>query len=73
MAKGQVRVRKNMRLSQAKLTRAQRILGTATETDTVEQALDLVAFREEVTRGIRRLGGSRILRDVLGDPMSRDH
>lgn len=67
MAKGSCRVRKSLRLSQAKITRAQRTLGTATETETVEQALDLVAFREEVTAGIRRLAGSRRLRDVLGD------
>jgi hypothetical protein len=40
------KIRKNLRLTQAKLLRAQRILGTETETDTVEQALDLVAFRQ---------------------------
>lgn len=57
------RVRKNLRLNQAKLDRARRILGTATETETVEQALDLVAFRQEVSTGIRRLAGSKILRD----------
>ena len=43
MAKPPGKVRKNLRLTQAKLVRAQRILGT--ETETVEQALDLVAFR----------------------------
>lgn len=57
------RVRKNLRLDQAKLDRARRILGTATETETVEQALDLVAFRQEVTAGVRRLAGARTLRD----------
>jgi hypothetical protein len=59
--------RKNLRLSQAKLDRARRILGTKTETETVEQALDLVAFREEVAAGVRRMVGSRSLRDVFRD------
>jgi hypothetical protein len=57
------RVRKNLRLNQAKLDRARRILGTATETETVEQALDLVTFRQEVVTGVRRLAGSKTLRD----------
>lgn len=57
------RVRKNLRLNQAKLDRARRILGTQTETETVEQALDLVAFRQEAMAGVRRLAGSRSLRD----------
>lgn len=67
MPGGSAKVRKNLRLSQAKLARAQHILGTRTETETVEQALDLVAFRQEVTDGIRRLAGSRSLREVLRD------
>jgi hypothetical protein len=59
--------RKNLRLSQTKLDRARRILGTKTETETVERALDLVAFRQEVVAGVRRLAGSRSLRDVFRD------
>jgi hypothetical protein len=61
------KVRKNLRLTQAKVDRARRILGTATETETIEQALDLVAFRQEVVAGVRRLAGSRSLQDVMGD------
>jgi hypothetical protein len=56
------KVRKNLRLTQEKLNRARRILGADTETDTVEQALDLVAFREEVLAGVRRMAGGRRLR-----------
>lgn len=63
MPRPRLRVRKNLRLNQAKLDRARRILGTATETETVEQALDLVAFHEEASSGVRRLAGSKILRD----------
>lgn len=57
------KVRKNLRLTQAKLDRARELLGAETETETVEQALDLVAFREEVIAGVRRLAGSRSFRD----------
>ncbi len=67
MAHSSPRVRKNLRLSQAKLDRARRILGTTTETETVEQALDLVAFRQEVTTGVRRLAGRRALQDPFAE------
>lgn len=60
-------VRKNLRLTQEKIDRAREILGTETETETVEQALDLVAFRSEVLEGIEDLAGSKLLRDVY-DP-----
>jgi hypothetical protein len=56
-------VRKNLRLNQAKIDRAKKILGTKTETETIEQALDLVAFRDEVVSGLEGLAGSNILRD----------
>lgn len=60
-------VRKNLRLTQEKIDRAREILGTETETETVEQALDLVAFRSEVLKGIEDLADSKLLRDVY-DP-----
>ena len=60
-------VRKNMRLRQDLLDRARRILGTKTETETVEQALELVAFRKEVTEGIQRIGGSGSFRDIYAE------
>lgn len=67
MATRPMTVRKNFRLDPAKLRRAQRILGARTETDTVEQALDLVAFRHEAIEGVRRMAGSQSLRDIFGD------
>lgn len=67
MAKRRGIVRKNLRLTQEKIDRARRILGTATETETVEQALDLVAFRDEVLGGIERLAGSGALEDIYGE------
>ncbi len=66
MAKGRgPTVRKNLRLTQAKIDRAKRILGTRTETETIEQALDLVAFREEVAEGIDRIAGTGAVREVF--------
>ena len=66
MAKREV-VRKNLRLSQDKIDRAKKILGTRTETETVEQALDLVAFRQEVLDGIDRIAGSGGIQDIHGE------
>lgn len=60
-------VRKNLRLTQEKIDRARKILGTKTETETVEQALDLVAFRKEVVEGIGRIAGTGALRDIFED------
>lgn len=60
-------VRKNLRLTQEKIDRAKAILGTETETETVEQALDLVAFRAEVLEGIEGLAGSDLLQSIYGE------
>jgi hypothetical protein len=58
-------VRKNVVMDQRKLDTARRLLGVATETEAIDVALDLVAFRRELVRGIaavRRAGG---IEDVL--------
>jgi hypothetical protein len=58
-------VRKNVVMDQRKLDVARRVLGVATETEAIDVALDLVAFRRELVRGIaavRRAGG---IEDVL--------
>jgi hypothetical protein len=60
-------VRKNMRLRQGLIDRAKKILGTQSETETVEQALELVAFRKEVTDGIRAMAGTHSLRDIFAE------
>jgi hypothetical protein len=66
MAKPSV-VRKNLRLTQAKIDRAKRILGTRTETETIEQALDLVALRKELADGIRRIAGTGAVVNVFDE------
>ena len=58
-------VRKNVVMDQRKLDTARRVLGVDTETEAIDVALDLVAFRRELERGIaavRRAGG---IEDVI--------
>lgn len=66
---GTTSTRKNYRLHQAKIDRAREILGTRTETETIEQALELVAFGDALLAGVDRMRGKG-LADVftgLGD------
>lgn len=60
-------IRKNMRISQDKLDRARKILGTRTETETVDAALDMIAFRKEVLDGVRMIAGSRSMSDIYAE------
>lgn len=49
-----------MVMDQQKLDAARRALGVDTETEAIDQALDLVSFREELANGfaaVRRSGG----------------
>ena len=53
-------VRQNVIMDQRKLDVARRALGVDTETEAIDQALDLVAFGEELAKGlaaVRRSGG----------------
>jgi hypothetical protein len=53
-------LRKNVVVDQRKLDAARRALGVDTETETIDQALDLVAFGQQLARGfaaVRRTGG----------------
>lgn len=70
MSKTSKVVRKNMRLRQDLIDHARRILGTKTETETVEQALEMVAFREEVLEGIHAIAGSGAIEDIFRDERS---
>ena len=53
----QGKVRKEFWLDPKSLRRAQTLLGAETERETVELALDLVAFRRELGEGLRTLAG----------------
>ena len=56
------KVRKEFWLDPALLAEAQAALGAATERETVELALDLVAFRRELADGARALRGLPLAR-----------
>lgn len=56
------KVRKEFWLDPQVLAKAQAALGAATERETVELALDLVAFRGELMAGARALRGMKLSR-----------
>jgi Arc/MetJ family transcription regulator len=49
--------RKNVYLDEEKIRRAQRILGTRTEAETIDQALDLVVFRKAILHSLEATAG----------------
>jgi len=51
------KVPKTYRLNPNKIAAAQHILGTPTATETIEAALDMVVFRQELIEGTRALRG----------------
>lgn len=50
------KVRKEFWLDPKALKRAQKLLGVETERETVERAIDLITFRDELLRGVQALG-----------------
>ena len=54
------KVPKTYRLAPEKVAAAQRVLGAATATETIETALDLVLFRRELVKGTRAMLGVRL-------------
>lgn len=54
------RVPRTYRLPLTKLEAAQRALGAATATETIERALDMVVFQQELIRGTRAMLGVTI-------------
>jgi Arc/MetJ family transcription regulator len=56
------KVRKEFWLDPALLAQAREYLGTESERETVEAALDLVAFRGELVAGVRALKGMKLRR-----------
>jgi len=68
--KGQI-IHKHFRLDSAKLKRAQKVLAAATETETVNRALDLAISEYERSRLVveanqKFLRSGIVIRDVLG-------
>jgi len=52
---------KRYRIDQAKIDRAMQLLGTRTEAETIEAALDLVAFGPTLAEGIRAMKGAGLV------------
>jgi Arc/MetJ family transcription regulator len=60
-------VRKNLHIDQRKLDAARKVLGVKTETETVDAALDAIAFRKELSRALRRARAAGGLKDIYKD------
>jgi hypothetical protein len=60
--------RKNLNVDQEKLDRLINLLGAGTETEVVDQALDLLLFQEEAMAGLRKLAGRGHEIENLFDP-----
>ena len=59
-AKPRRKVARTFRLTEGKVEAAQRILGASTATETIEAALDLVVFRQELATATKAALGARI-------------
>jgi hypothetical protein len=57
---------KHLRLSQAKLERVKSVLGTATETEALEGAMDLVLGEAEILKALRRVKGKARIKNLFG-------
>ncbi len=49
--------RKNYYLDERKIRRAKKILAVRTETEAIDAALDLVAFREDILKSLEKVAG----------------
>jgi len=63
---GEKPTKKNFRLYQSKIDRAKKALNAETETDAIDQALELVIFRDELVKGVRAMRGAELV-DVFAD------
>jgi hypothetical protein len=57
---------KHLKLDQRKIDRARRMLGTKTEQETLERALDMVLAEERIVRALRRGRAVGGFEDVFG-------
>ena len=59
---------KTFRLDPRKISAAQRILGARTQTEAIEEALDMVIFRDQLVEGTERMFGRRFAYPDAGEP-----
>jgi hypothetical protein len=62
--------RKNLNIDQAKLDRVVELLGARSETEAVDQALDLLLFREELIAGVRGIAGTGGVENYFDDELA---
>lgn len=65
--------KKNFRLRQSSIDRAMEILGTRTETETIEQALQMVAFQREMLDAVDAMYGAGVVNVFDGDNDAQVH
>ncbi len=58
--------RKHLKLDQAKIDKARRLLGLATEQETLDRALDLVISENPLLRAHRKVKGTGGMVDIFG-------
>jgi hypothetical protein len=56
----ETRVPRTYRLPLSKIRAAKRVLGTTNSTETIEHALDMIVFRQELIEGTRAMFGIHI-------------
>ncbi len=56
---------RHVRIDQAKLEKARRLLGAATDTEALDRALTLVVSEGEMDEVLRRIGGKGSLKKVF--------
>jgi len=49
--------RKNYYLDEAKIKKIQKILGTKTETETINKAMDIIMFRADLLGSLKKVSG----------------
>ncbi len=49
--------RKNYYLDEAKIKKVQKILGTKTETEALNKAMDIIVFRTELLESLKKVSG----------------
>ncbi len=59
--------RKNVNIDQTKLDRVRELLGSSSETEAIDQALEMLLFREELLAGVAHLGGKGGVADAYSN------
>lgn len=61
--------RKNLNIDQDKLDRVVELLGARSETDAIDQALEMLLFREELLAGVDAIAGTGGVENFFDEPL----